>query len=191
MPTIVTILTETYADWECALTLAAARTYFGFTTITATQNGQVVTSAGGLKVTPDIAIKDINSDDIDILLINGGQSWEDGTAPDISTLVLELHAKEKTIGAICAATRILAQTGLLNKHPHTSNNLEFLQSVEGYDGAALYVDTPRAIAANGLITAAGTAPVSFMQKVMESLDKGGPELDFYLDMYAAEHRQPN
>lgn len=187
MPTIVTILTQIYADWECAPTMAVARTYYGFDVMTATPDGKPVTSAGGLKVTPDMAIKDIKPDALDVLLINGGQTWEGDNAPDIGALLTKTHESGKTIGAICAATRALAETGLLNAHPHTSNNLEFLQTIKGYNGSAHYVETAKAINSNRLITAAGTSPMSFMQKIMECLGKGGPELDFYLNLHAAQH----
>ena len=60
MTTIVTILTEGYADWETALLNAAARSYFNIETRFATPGGRPVTSSGGLKVTPDLGVEDID-----------------------------------------------------------------------------------------------------------------------------------
>ena len=71
MTTIVTILTEGYADWETALLNAAARSYFQIDTRFATPDGKPVTSSGGLKVTPDMAVDDIDVGAIDALVVNG------------------------------------------------------------------------------------------------------------------------
>lgn len=185
---VFTILIDGYADWECAMTVSAARTYYGFKTLVVTIDGKPVTSAGGLNVTPDMSINDINATKGDVILINGGSVWESDDAPDISALLIDAKAKGVTIGAICAATRTLARAGLLNDVKHTGNAKEQLEAMSGYKGAANYVDVPGAVSDQSIITAAGTAPVSFMKEVMEALGKGGDELNFYVGMFAAEHK---
>lgn len=72
MTTIVTILTEGYADWETALLNAVARSFYGVETLFASPGGLPVTSSGGLKVTPDLAIEAIDVGNIDALVVNGG-----------------------------------------------------------------------------------------------------------------------
>lgn len=188
MTTIVTILTDRYADWECALTMAASRTYYGLEVLTAAPGGKPVTSAGGLNVTPDLAIEDLSPAEFDILLINGGGIWETEDAPSLSGLLYNTHAANKPIGAICAGTLALAKAGLLDEVAHTSNAADFLASVPAYKGAHHYMETAAAVSAGGIVTAAGTAPVSFMKEVMQLLGKGGPELDWYIGQHAAEHQ---
>ncbi|MEO5805869.1 DJ-1/PfpI family protein [Devosia sp.] len=71
MTTIITILTPGFADWETALLNAVARSYYGVETRFASPGGAPVTSSGGMHVVADLAIGDINPDDIDALVICG------------------------------------------------------------------------------------------------------------------------
>lgn len=52
MTTIVTILTEGFADWETTLLNAVAHAFYKLETKYATPDGKPVTSAGGLRITP-------------------------------------------------------------------------------------------------------------------------------------------
>lgn len=187
MTIIINILTDRYADWECALTMAAGRAYYGLDVRTATPGGTPVTSAGGLRITPDYAVEDLQLSDFDALLINGGAIWEGEDAPDISKLLKAAHAEGKIIGGICGATLALGNAGLLDNIKHTSNGADYLKAAPKYAGSALYQDVPEAVSDANVVTAAGTAPVSFMREVMTLLGKGGPELDFYTGLHAAEH----
>ena len=189
MTTIVNILTDRYADWECALVMAVGRSYYGLNVLTAAPDGGPVTSAGGLKVTPDMALEDLSPAEFDMLLINGGGIWETEEAPSLSALLYNTRAIDKPIGAICAATLTLARSGLLDCVAHTSNDAALLQQVPAYKGSSHYVDGPNAISADRIVTAAGTSPVTFMKEIMKLLGKGGPELDYYIGLHAAEHRQ--
>jgi hypothetical protein len=72
---------------------------------------------------------------------------------------------------------------------HTSNSAENLLSLN-YGGAQYYQDVPYAIADRRVITAPGTAPVSFMAAILRTLDLGDENLNAYLAMHAAEHRKP-
>ena len=98
-----------------------------------------------------------------------------------------MHAGGKPVAAICGAVRALAETGLLDAIPHTGNSAEELAGISGYGGHARYVTQPAALASNGIITAPGTAPVSFMRAVCEALGFGGPQLDYYVGLLGAEH----
>lgn len=187
MTTIVTILTEGYADWETALLNAAARQYYGTTTLFASPEGKPVRSAGGLLVTPDFPVEAIEPKEIDALILNGGTIWASPEAPDLTTLLHAAGSAGVRIAAICDATLALAKAGLLDAIPHTSNGPDTLKPT-GYFGAAHYQDQPLAVASGKIITAPGTAPVSFMSTVMESLGLRNDELDFYLGFHAAEHQ---
>jgi putative intracellular protease/amidase len=188
MTTIVTILTEGYADWETALLNATARSYYGVETRFATPGGEPVISAGGLKVTPDMAVEDIDTGAIDALLINGGVAWSQPDALDVSEAIKAAVATGKIVGGICDGTLALARAGVLDSVKHTSNSAENLPPT-GYKGAALYQDQPDAVSDQRIITAPGTAPVSFMGAVLEALGLKDDNLNFYLGMHAAEHNQ--
>ena len=134
MTRIVTILTEGYADWETALLNAAARSYYGIETRFATPGGMPVTSSGGLKVTPDLAVENIDVSEIDALVVNGGVAWSQEDAPDVGAKLVEARDAGK------------------------------------------------------VVTAPGTAPVSFMAGVMQALGLRDDNLDFYVGLHGAEHR---
>jgi len=186
MTTLVTILTPGFADWETALLNAGARDYYQFETRFATPGGEPVTSAGGLKVLPNLAVEDIEVERVDAILVNGGNIWSSPDAPDLSSLLRAAHSAGKTVGGICEGVTALARAGLLDTSRHTANGPESLPPT-GYGGAAYFVGSPRAVLDRHIVTAPGTAPVSFMGAVLESLGLRNGDLDFYLGLYAAEH----
>ena len=187
MAKIVIVLTENYADWESALLVAVARTYYAAEIITASPDGLPVTSAGGFRTTPDMAIVDIDTDTTDLLVLNGGTAWEKATPDHLIDKVRAMRTHKRPIAAICGAVDALADVGLLDDLAHTGNSLEELSGRDGYHGAAHYVARPAAVTGDGIVTAPGTAPVSFMKAVCELMGFGGPELDYYVGMHAAQH----
>ncbi|PHV17900.1 glutamine amidotransferase [Janthinobacterium sp. BJB303] len=189
MTRAITILTENFADWETALFNSTARLYYGFYTQFATPGGQPVTSSGGMLVTPQLALEEIALDELDLLMVCGGSSWQSGTAPDVSALLRAARARNIVLAGICDGTRVLAQAGVLDTVRHTSNGAANLADT-GYAGAALYQDVPWAVADQGVITAPGTAPVSFTREVLRSLGIADDNLHAYLAMHGAEHGQP-
>jgi putative intracellular protease/amidase len=189
MKRIVTVLTEGYADWEIGLLTAAARGFYGIEILHAGPGGRPLVSAGGLRVTPDIAIEAIDLKTTDALIIGGGGIWQSGEAPDLSALLGRANAAGVLVGGICDGTRALAKAGLLDQTGHTSNSAENLIET-GYAGAAFYWDVPYAVAVDGIVTAPGTAPVSFMSEIITGLGLGDGNLAFYTGLHSAEHRRP-
>jgi putative intracellular protease/amidase len=186
MPKIVTILTDGFADWETSLLNAVARGYYGAETAHATLDGMPVTSMGGLRVTPDFALSDLDARGYDALIVCGGSAWEQDNSPDISDVLRKSEADGKVVGGICAGSYQLAKAGLLDDVAHTSNSRSDLENT-GYHGATRYRDTPEAVRDGKIVTAGAAAPVSFMAKVMESLGLADDNLDFYVGMHAAQY----
>jgi putative intracellular protease/amidase len=186
MTTIAAILTDSFADWEFGLMAAAARGFCGLDVITASPEGAPVASMGGLNVTPDMAIHDIDLARVDAIAIIGGAVWDRLDAPDLTELLTIAHGHGKLIGAICGGTRALAASGLLDAIPHTSNEPGYLANVRGYRGHGHYVTSPAALKCGHIITASGLAPVSFMRSMISALGRGGPELEYYSDMFGME-----
>ena len=103
MTTIVTILTPGYADWETALLNAGAREYYQLETRFATPGGEPVTSAGGLKVMPHLAVEDIELDRVDANLRQSLRPGDDiviwGTGQTVLTTWPETVLRECRIHA--------------------------------------------------------------------------------------------
>ncbi|MGK5028525.1 type 1 glutamine amidotransferase family protein [Janthinobacterium sp. MDT1-19] len=186
MTRAITILTENFADWETALINSTARLYYGFYTQFATPGGLPVTSSGGMQVTPQLALEAISLDELDLLMVCGGSHWQSGKAPDLGPLLRAARDKSVVLAGICDGTSVLAQAGVLDNVRHTSNSADNLTHV-GYAGAALYQDVPWAVADQRIITAPGTAPVTFTQEVLRALGIHDENLAAYLALHGAEH----
>jgi putative intracellular protease/amidase len=186
MTKIVTVLTDNFADWETSLLNAVARGFYGVDTAYTTLDGMPVVSMGGMKVSPDFALSDLDAAGYDALIVCGGGAWEQDNPPDISNVLRKAAADGKIVGGICAGSYQLAKAGLLDRAVHTSNSLADLDKT-GYRGAAHYVETPGAMRDGKIITAGAPAPVDFMAKVMEALGLRDGNLDYYIGLHAAQY----
>lgn len=183
------VLTEGYADWECALLMATARGDCGAETRVLTPGGADVTSLGGVSVKSAGRAEDAAPADFDVLVVCGGTIWQSGAAPDLSAPVGRFVAAGKPVAAICDATLEFARLGLLDERAHTGNYAgQIGEVVSGYRGAAHYRDQPQAVHDRAVITASGAAPVSFAREVLTALGLASPELAGYLALYGDEHR---
>src|SRR5690348_14809887 len=112
-----------FADWEPAHALAELRRWgkravraVGFTSAP-------VVSMGGLRVCPDTTLDAVRIDDVELLLMPGGDMWEGSTYPRavLETLIWRLLETERPVAAICAATLALGRARVLDERRHTSN----------------------------------------------------------------------
>jgi putative intracellular protease/amidase len=188
MTRLAIVLTDGFADWEVAPLTASARTYFNFDVVTATPEGAEVRSMGGLRVSPDMALETLHAHAFDALILCGGTIWETEKSPDLGPVIEDFLEHGKIVGAICGATLALAKAGVLNRAAHTSNAADFIAGTPGYSGKAHYKDGPYAVRGGKIITAAGSAPVTFAAEIYRALGFGGDELDQYVLMFGAEHQ---
>jgi len=171
------LLFDEYADWEIGNILPEFQRLDKVEVRTVGFNDKPVVSMGGLRVTPDMALSEMDTDDILIFIIPGGYLWE----KEYPTEALEktLHDLEKAkvpIAAICAATTVLARAGLFKGRKHTSNSLKYLKKmVPEYQESDHYVDAT-ATSDQGIITATGLAPVDFAMQILETLDLATPDI---------------
>lgn len=185
----IALFHQGWADWEAGFVLAALREDFGFTVRIATPGGVEATSIGGVRAAADLAFADVAPEDQDLILVIGSERWRDEANPEIIALLRRVGAAGKPIGAICAGTLAAARAGLLDDRAHTSNSRDFLTAhAGGYAGAERYVETPRAVRDNGVVTAPGSAPGSFSIEVLRLVAPDQPEaIDGYAAMLAAEY----
>ena len=72
--------------------------------------------------------------------------------------------------AICGATAALANAGLLDQRPHTSNGVGYLEMVSPtYKWQKFFVDAP-SVADHSLITASSTGALLWAKQIIEQLD---------------------
>lgn len=125
-----------------------------------------VRSARNINIIPDATLDSINAAAFDMIILPGGQPGTDNlnSDPRIHELLKEFDAREKLVGAICAAPIILASAGLLDGKHATS----YPSYVSRLDGAC-YED--RQVVCDGrIITSqgAGTA-ISFGLEIVGRL----------------------
>lgn len=188
MPKIALLLAEGFADWEYALIAGTGGPFYSMETAFFTPNPGPVLSQGGLEAMVPKDLSDIAAWQPDALVVVGGVIWESENAPDITPLLRDLHASGTVIAGICGGTLALARAGLLDQVEHTSNDPDFLiRNAAGYQGAAGYVESASAVSDHGIITAPGTAPVSFAAAVFARLGLDADATGQFRQMLAAEH----
>jgi putative intracellular protease/amidase len=181
MRTLYLYILDTLADWEPGHVTAELRSgrYLndpatGFSVILCGSTPAPVTTMGGLHLTPEVLIRDIRPVPGDVLVLPGADTWLDpAQAPALETAARLLDGVI-LVAAICGATMGLANAGLLDKRPHTSNDLTALKMFcPDYKGEDHYVNEP-AVTDGNLITASGLAPVEFAYHVFRRLDVMSP-----------------
>ncbi|GGQ61159.1 DJ-1/PfpI family protein [Streptomyces flaveolus] len=155
---------DTLADWETGHTTAyLARGGYEVRTVGPTTSP--VTSIGGLRVQPDLALAGLRPEDSSLLILPGADLWD--TADDLAPFARAARAfldAGVPVAAICGATAGLAREGLLDDRAHTSA-VSFYLAATGYAGGARYVEAD-AVTDGGLITAGPTEPVAFAREVL-------------------------
>jgi putative intracellular protease/amidase len=173
-----------FADWEPSLVTAGLNTYSDFEIKTFSVDGRSVKSMGNLTVNADLKLKDVKHPDFDLIVLPGGNKWEEGGNTEITELIKDTFRSGKIIAAICAATTFLAKQGLYLDVKHTSNGLEYLKKqVPEYADYGLYVNEP-CVSDKNIITANGAAMIEFAYKIFEHFDiMKKEELVWWLKLY--------
>lgn len=182
---------DTMADWEPGHLIAELNTGRFFAkpdtrlpvrTVGATRDP--VRTMGGVPITPDLTVDDLDPASSAVLILPGGDNWLDPAQRPVLDRAHEFLAAGTPVAAICGATLGLAAIGALDDRPHTSNDLTALQHlVPSYRGESHYRPDP-VVTDGPLITASGVAPLDFAQAVLAHLDVFSPEsLSAWYDLY--------
>lgn len=131
---------------------------------------KAITTMGGLTIVPDHVVDDIVLDEKSTLLLPGANTWNDPKHHAIIEKARKLLAVGATVCAICGATTALANAGLLDNRPHTSNGPGFLELfAPEYRGQSLYIDCP-SFADENLITAGSTGALLWAKQIIARMD---------------------
>jgi putative intracellular protease/amidase len=185
--TVHIIVPDGFADWEPGYALAEIRRSGGLSVTTVGFTQAPVTSMGGMRVLPDIALADVPPGAVRLLILPGGDLWEDERAyprADLDRLLSRLRAGGSPIAAICGATVAVARAGLLDDRRHTSNAKDYLiEHAPEYRGAPLY-EPELAVRDRGMITASGLGPVEFAREIFAELGVFGPsDMELWFNMF--------
>ena len=168
---------DTLADWELGYVISElnSKRFFkeggeSVTFKTVSYSKEPIHTMGGLTIVPDCLVDDIVVNEKSLLLLPGADTWNNpkhGPMIEKAKCFLYLGA---SVGAICGATVALANSGLLDNCPHTSNgpgNLEMFSP--NYKGGKFYIDKP-AVADNNLFTASCTGALLWAKQIIKHLD---------------------
>lgn len=169
-------LFDGFSDWEVSYASVGIQKSENFQVKTIGFTLEPVRSMGGLTVVPDsdfistVDLADIDTSNTAMLILPGGAAWEGRLNEAISPLVAHCMLQGIPVTAIGGATVFLADLGVLNRIPHTSNDVLYLEALcPTYTGRSLYQTEP-AVLTEALITASGSAPIDFAREVFTCLD---------------------
>ncbi|MGZ5208404.1 MAG: DJ-1 family glyoxalase III [Sulfuricurvum sp.] len=114
----------------------------------------LVTGANGITVQCDRSLKGITADDLDMIVLPGGGGGTKALTHDIGvqSLLKEMDAKGKNIGAICAAPLALYAAGVLKEGYTCYPSVEDEIDVAGYKG-----DESAVVQSGNIMTSRGPA----------------------------------
>ena len=167
---------DTMADWELSHTIAMLNSgqFFRkknekFIVKAFALTKEAVKTMGGITILPDFTIDMVKPTKNSILLLPGGNTWNDERHTPVIRKAGEFLSKKLLTGAICGATTALANAGFLDKRPHTSNSLEFLKmTAPNYKGEKFYWDE-KAVIDDNLITASAAGSLLFAVYILKYL----------------------
>lgn len=176
MFTIYVYVLETLADWELGYITSELHSGRFFkknagrvSLKTVSYSKEPIHTMGGLTIVPDCLIDDIAVSETSVLLLPGADTWNDPKHGAIIEKASEFLSLGAMVGAICGATAALANFGLLDSRPHTSNGPGFLEMFSpSYKGKSFYIDNP-SVADNNLITASSTGALLWAKQIIEHL----------------------
>lgn len=177
MFTVYVYVLDTLADWELGYVTAelSSKRFFRkgapeVSVKTVAISKEPIKTMGGLTVVPDCTIDDVMVNEKSVLLLPGANTWDNPKHGTIIKKAGELLSAGAMVCAICGATAALANAGLLDQRPHTSNGAGYLEMVSpGYKGQKFFVDAP-SVADHNLITASSTGALLWAKQILERLD---------------------
>jgi len=176
MVIIYVYVLDTLADWELGYVTSELNSGRFFkkgeqrvSLKTVGYSKEPINTMGGMTVVPDCVIDDIVVSESSVLLLPGADTWNESKHAAIIEKAGEFLSSGATVCAICGATAALANAGLLDTRPHTSNGPGFLEMVSpGYKGQRFYIDEP-SVADGNLITAGSTGALPWAKQIIGHL----------------------
>jgi putative intracellular protease/amidase len=171
---------DTLADWEAGFAIAGINSPDmhkepgRYQVRTFSLDGQPVTTIGGVRIMPDMAIGQVDPADSAMLILPGGESWDQGKNVEAVELAKKFLAADVPVAAICGATLGLAKGGVFTSRQHTSNAPEYLAAT-GYRGKSHYRKKP-VVTDGPLITASSMASLEFARAFIEKRELCSPEV---------------
>ena len=166
---VLIILTEQWNDWEASYAIAVLNSFSEYNVKTIAVDDLPKISMGGINASIDYTINNYqNLDNLSIVLLPGGLSWEKNNYSEIANFIKTIMELHIPIAAICSSTTFLCKHGFLNNIKHTGDRLELFQAQKEYKGENLYLHQ-QVVIDNQVITANETAAIQFAYEIFKLL----------------------
>ncbi|EAE7733947.1 glutamine amidotransferase [Listeria monocytogenes] len=177
MFTIYVYVLDNLADWEIGYVTSELNSGRFFkkdanrvSLKTVSYSKESIKTMGGMTIVPDCVTDDIVMSETSVLLLPGADTWNNLEHKAIIEKASELLALNATVAAICGATVALANHGLLDNRPHTSNGAGFLEMFSSsYKGQSSYINE-LSVGDNNLITASSAGALLWAKQIIAHLD---------------------
>ena len=117
---------------------------------------KLVKGANGIVIQADVELKDVDADTLDMIVLPGGWDGTYALADDerVQSILKDMDAKGKNIGAICAAPFALNKAGVLKQNYTCYPSVEEQIREDGYKGdSAMVVQDGNVMTSRGPATA--------------------------------------
>ena len=166
---------DTLADWEISLLIAEINSGRFLKKgiekpqiIKVGNNLTPIKTMGGIEISPDIDVNNMNIRKGDLIILPGADIWLNGNNQKIIDRIK--GNPDIIVAAICGATTALADNGMLDNRKHTSNGKEFLKMFcKNYKGENFY-ENKLVVVDTNVITASGFAPLEFTYEVIKKIN---------------------
>ncbi|MEG0049827.1 MAG: DJ-1/PfpI family protein [Clostridia bacterium] len=176
MFTVYVYVLDTLADWELGYVTSELNSgrFFkkdapSISLKTVGYSTKPICTMGGMTIVPDCVIEDMIVNETSVLLLPGAHTWNDPKHIAIIEKASKFLSVGATVCAICGATTALANLGLFDQRPHTSNGAGYLELFSPrYQGQSFYVNNP-SVADQNLITAGATGGLLWAKQIIQRL----------------------
>lgn len=111
-----------YYDGFCEFEVVLTFGEFGKNIFSAALENRVYVSEEGQKFLPDKTIQELNTDEIDLFIIPGGDPSHLFENSELRDFITALNKKNKLIAGICGGTSLMAKYGVLKGKRCTGNS---------------------------------------------------------------------
>lgn len=165
--TLHVLLLDQLADWEAPLVLCELARRGGWRTLPIGLERGTVRTMGGLTVSIERALGEVEPGDVRALLAVGSPLWAEEIEP-ISRFLRDVWRAGAIVGAICGATIGAGHAGLLEGRRYTSNDRDTVAGKVPASRLGNYVELP-AVRDDRLITASGLGHVEFAAELLVAI----------------------
>ena len=128
---------------------------------------KLVKGANGIVIQADVELKDVDADTLDMIVLPGGWDGTYALADDerVQSILKDMDAKGKNIGAICAAPFALNKAGVLKQNYTCYPSVEEQIREDGYKG-----DSSMVVQDGNVMTSRGPATaICFALEIVKKL----------------------